>query len=646
MIKNFFFLLILMLFITPLYRLTGQVAVPSGKSTFFDKEGNTYVLNSCGTRLDEQNRIIIQHLGTMPLGISSFLHSGKLFSIDSQKLSIDVGHEEQQIIDFKITNDTQYCDGTKMVNLAFFKPEMEVTIVCDVMSSEVFSLKRGLLESYMTMSGTKFLSFTCIEDTSKEPSPKPDSANDPRIKGSKLTIGKLLPENKQVDFSIVAGITGANGEVNFGTSEFGGIEVEVNGYRDGFVAVWGLPYNGKVNLKYPTEPALCMVNGPPVKTVYKFINVSIIEFPNSKEETIVILSDEEDPLKFILLERGLIYYAGTGIVYVGLEEYLLPEKNSPKLVIEHFSFDQIGFWSHGLMTAEKYDKAFPYLLEAANRGNGQAQGKVGEMYYFGQGVPQNYTQARKWFESAAANNVGSGFNGLGMLYRYGHGVTPDEVQAIQYFDKGISEGSVMAAMSLASIAEEKGLLANAIEIYKICIKSGHEEAKSNIDSIMTTIDLFGSIEDGEIEEVQNLLAGKAKVNLPDHDGFTALHYNANSILDCVSITKLLLDAGARINHQDTSKRTALYVASYVGNVAIVIHLLASGADPELSDITGLTPLMMGVEQEKLPIVKALLEAGAKVNAVSDNGDTALSFARKGGNEEIINLLLQNGAREN
>lgn len=48
------------------------------------------------------------------------------------------------------------------------------------------------------------------------------------------------------------------------------------------------------------------------------------------------------------------------------------------------------------------------LCEDAGRGDAKAQGLLGEMYYFGQGVKQDYSQAKEWFGKSCDNGYQAG----------------------------------------------------------------------------------------------------------------------------------------------------------------------------------------------------------------------------------------------
>ncbi|MDR0301656.1 MAG: ankyrin repeat domain-containing protein [Treponema sp.] len=60
---------------------------------------------------------------------------------------------------------------------------------------------------------------------------------------------------------------------------------------------------------------------------------------------------------------------------------------------------------------------------------------------------------------------------------------------------------------------------------------------------------------------------------------------------------------------------------------------------------GMTPLLYASKWENFEMVQLLVEHGAKINIQTVNGDTALSLARKNNNDTIYDYLVEHGASE-
>ena len=102
--------------------------------------------------------------------------------------------------------------------------------------------------------------------------------------------------------------------------------------------------------------------------------------------------------------------------------------------------------------------------------------------------------------------------------------------------------------------------------------------------------------------------------------------------------------------------TAFLIAARANDVAVMRELLAHGADPLVPTRNGTTPLMMAAgvghepgitrstERDALRAVTLCAELGADVNAVNENGDTALHGAawRERANS-IVQFLVDRGA---
>src|SRR5207244_3390253 len=93
----------------------------------------------------------------------------------------------------------------------------------------------------------------------------------------------------------------------------------------------------------------------------------------------------------------------------------------------------------------------------------------------------------------------------------------------------------------------------------------------------------------DIDALRTLLKGGADVNMAEGDRMTALHWTAQA--DNVEVARVLIAAGA--NLKATTRLggyTPLLIASRAGHVAMIETLIDGGADPNLPNTNGTTPL--------------------------------------------------------
>ncbi|MEM8848801.1 MAG: ankyrin repeat domain-containing protein [Pseudomonadota bacterium] len=137
-----------------------------------------------------------------------------------------------------------------------------------------------------------------------------------------------------------------------------------------------------------------------------------------------------------------------------------------------------------------------------------------------------------------------------------------------------------------------------------------------------------------------LMTDPALATATDRFGFQAIHLLDDA--DFEEILSLLLRHGADINAQNESGIALLHIVIDPEFIPIVLDL---GADLELKDVQGRTPLLVALtEPDNFEVVRALLQGGADPNARDTKGRTALNYARAdGGDRAIATLLLNAGA---
>ncbi|KAJ3494179.1 hypothetical protein NLG97_g4251 [Lecanicillium saksenae] len=114
----------------------------------------------------------------------------------------------------------------------------------------------------------------------------------------------------------------------------------------------------------------------------------------------------------------------------------------------------------------------------------------------------------------------------------------------------------------------------------------------------------------------------------------------------VTITDLLLKNGADINIKDGHGQTPLFQAAEYGREAIAELLLKNGANIDAKDHLGQTPLFRAAEYRREAIVELLLNNSAKVEVKDNSGNMPILIALRQENENMIKVLLEHGANGN
>jgi ankyrin repeat protein len=160
-------------------------------------------------------------------------------------------------------------------------------------------------------------------------------------------------------------------------------------------------------------------------------------------------------------------------------------------------------------------------------------------------------------------------------------------------------------------------------------------------------------------------------------GLTPLLFAARQ--GCVDCARVLLKAGAEINAANPNGFSSILLAIINSHYDVAAFLLDQGADPNIADEVGRTPLYAAVDMHTLPdsnlpwpsdlnnqltsldLIQALLAHGANVNAqlkkqqpyrskvdrgadtMLGTGATPLLRAAKAGDTEVLKVLLAKGA---
>ena len=81
---------------------------------------------------------------------------------------------------------------------------------------------------------------------------------------------------------------------------------------------------------------------------------------------------------------------------------------------------------------------------AAEQGNANAQNKLGDAFYNGKIVEQDYVEAVKWYRLAAEQGDATAQYNLGFAYYNGEGVEQDYAEAVKWWQMAAEQGDEIA----------------------------------------------------------------------------------------------------------------------------------------------------------------------------------------------------------
>ena len=98
-------------------------------------------------------------------------------------------------------------------------------------------------------------------------------------------------------------------------------------------------------------------------------------------------------------------------------------------------------YEYGQGVPQDYSQALYWYGLAVEQGVATAQFNLGFLYATGIGVPQNYTEARRWYWLAAQQGHADAQHNLEYLYHIGQGGLPqDFVQAHMWYNLAAAQG--------------------------------------------------------------------------------------------------------------------------------------------------------------------------------------------------------------
>lgn len=133
------------------------------------------------------------------------------------------------------------------------------------------------------------------------------------------------------------------------------------------------------------------------------------------------------------------------------------------------------------------------------------------------------------------------------------------------------------------------------------------------------------------------------INSDDEDGMTLDIAVTDGNIDTV---KLLISQGADVNVRDIDGNTPLHIAAEFGYINIAKLLIANRAKINIKNNDNETPLHIAAEKGHRNIVKLLLSRRANINVRDNNRNTPLHVAVFTQRIDIAKLLISQGADVN
>ena len=171
------------------------------------------------------------------------------------------------------------------------------------------------------------------------------------------------------------------------------------------------------------------------------------------------------------------------------------------------------------------------------------------------------------------------------------------------------------------------------------LEAGADPNLASAKSLWTP--LMAAVNEGDAGLARLLLSADADPEKRRLDGSTALLVAARG--DMLDMIDLLLDAGARTDVFTEDGFGVLRMAMGTTNLAVFIHFLERGVDPDLAP-TNKWPVISGVAwRGQADFLDALLAAGADPNLPTPDGQTPLYIAVRRNQTNVVERLLAAGA---
>lgn len=180
-----------------------------------------------------------------------------------------------------------------------------------------------------------------------------------------------------------------------------------------------------------------------------------------------------------------------------------------------------------------------------------------------------------------------------------------------------------------------------------CLRKDFNRYKKSLHTDEGAEMMRQSIENGDLTAVSCMLDAGFDVDTRLGAGRTPLM--TASLFQQKKVVDFLLSRKADPNAQTSSSYggvTPLILAIGQGDLEITKKLLDAGANPNIADAEGRTPLIAAEIRKELniPLLETMLNSGADIHAISDSGFTLFGWAVENNDMDVVKYLIQKGVK--
>ena len=189
---------------------------------------------------------------------------------------------------------------------------------------------------------------------------------------------------------------------------------------------------------------------------------------------------------------------------------------------------------------------------------------------------------------------------------------------------------------------------NNVHLIRKFIEKGADKDKITNEGVGET-PLNIAVRLGNTDAIKALIDGGVDINNVNNNGETAVFLVSRGFNRPLSpplsaqILKLLINSGANVQLENEQGQSPLWIATLNGNLNLVYLLLEAGADVESFDAEGRTPLAKAAETGKPRTVELLCDYGAEIESQDNEMNTPLMLAANNGHKDIVKFLIQKDA---